>query len=454
VKALGPWVEAVQGGVVHLACENLADGMAMSAALAASFGRPLLSVTSITTLPEIALQQAAQSAAVATALVAIDLDGVEAVDVPATFHPSGPVILASTTRCDVRLPPGLAARRVSVPRPRPEEQAGLWRRALGDKSALVRVDALANRTTLSAQQIEQIAARATERAGAEGRPQPSHDDVVEAIGEAAPDRPSPLARVSRPQVAWSKLVLDRETRGQIEDLVQRVEDRVTVQDRWGLEGSEGRGEGLVALFHGEPGTGKTLAAEAIAARIGLPLWRVDLSRVVSKYIGETEKQLSGLFDAAEGFRALIFFDESDTLFCRRTGVRDAHDRYANLETNYLLSRLEAFEGLAILATNFLQNVDTAFMRRLSFIVPFPRPTPPLKRQLWLLHLPKDRLAPDVDLDALASQHDLAGGEIRCAALSAAYAAAAASSLIDAAMIEQAIRGERLKAGKAMRREQR
>jgi SpoVK/Ycf46/Vps4 family AAA+-type ATPase len=313
------------------------------------------------------------------------------------------------------------------------------------------VDLLANRTHLSLAELRKAAALAGQRAVASGRTAPVHADVAEALSEAIPDPVSTLARTTRPRVSWSALVLDREAKGQLEEIIQRIEHRVTVQDRWGMRGAEGRGEGLIALFHGDSGTGKTLAVEAVATRLGLPLLRVDLSRVVSKYIGETEKHLATLFDAVEGFRATLFFDEADTLFSNRTGVKDAHDRYANLETNYLLSRLEAFEGVALMATNLLQNVDTAFTRRLQFIVHFPRPTAALQRQLWVEHLPRGKIGPDVDLDLLVRQHDLVGGEIRNAALSAAYAAAASGSPIGHAMLEQGVRSERLKRGKAIRR---
>lgn len=462
LAALAPelcrWIEAAQAGVVHLVCDHLADGVALAASLSRTFGRELVHVTAVARDPEAALQQAALCATMTTGLLLVELDAPDApggsgvasaLRVPASFRPPGPVLIATPPRCEVSLPAGLPARRLELPRPRPGEQASLWREALAGRAGDVKVHVLANRTHLSAAQIRRTAARAAERAALAGRPAALHDDIVDALAETAPDPTSSLAHWTRPGVPWSRLVLDRETRVLLEELVQRVEHRVTVQDEWGMGGPGGRGEGLVAMFHGDPGTGKTLAAEAIAARLGLPLMRVDLSRVVSKYIGETEKHMASLFDAAEGFRCVLLFDEADTLFGKRTGVKDAHDRYANLETNYMLSRLEVFEGLALLATNLLQNVDTAFVRRLQFIVPFPRPTVPLKQRLWLTHLPRERLAPDVDIDALATRYDLVGGEIRNAALAAAFQAAATSSLITAAMLDHAIRAERLKAGKAV-----
>ncbi|XXY55183.1 ATP-binding protein [Sorangium sp. So ce269] len=444
------WVESVQAGVLHLVCESPGDAPALAARVARAFGRPLVHVPDASRELEVLLQQAASCATMASGLLLVEASPGEPLRLSPSFCPTGPVFLATPPGCEVAIPARLAGRRVELPRPRPLEQLALWRAAVGGRAADVRLHVLANRTHLSGAQIDRAAARAVERAARAGKPAVGDDDVVEALRETIPDPSSSLARWSRPRVPWSSLVADRETRAQLEDLVHRIEHRVTVQDEWSMSGPSGRGEGLVALFHGEPGTGKTLAVEAIASRLGLSLLRVDLSRVVSKYIGETEKHLASLFDQAEGFRAVLFFDEADTLFAKRTGVKDAHDRYANLETNYMLGRLEGFEGIALLATNLLQNVDTAFLRRLQLIVPFPRPTPALRRRLWVAHLPEGRLAEDVDVDLLATRHDLVGGEIRNAALSAAFAAAASSCRITAAMLDQAIVAERLKAGKSIR----
>ena len=243
-------------------------------------------------------------------------------------------------------------------------------------------------------------------------------------------------------------MLASRARAQLEEVLRRVEHRVTVQQRWGMADDAGRGDGLVLLLHGESGTGKTLAAEALATALCLPLLRIDLSRVVSKYIGETEKNLSEVFDAAEGFGAVLLIDEADALFGKRTSVKDAQDRYANIETNYLLQRLESFVGVAILATNILQNMDEAFVRRLQFVVHLTRPTAAMQAQIWQAHLPARLLADDVDLAAL-SRFELVGGDIRNASLTAAYGAAAAGSLITQSLLLEAAREELLKRGRAL-----
>src|SRR5437870_2612125 len=189
-----------------------------------------------------------------------------------------------------------------------------------------------------------------------------------------------------------------------------------------------RGLGISALFAGESGTGKTMAAEVIANELRLNLCRIDLSAVVSKYIGETEKNLRRLFDAAEDGGAILFFDESDALFGKRTEVRDSHDRYANIEINYLLQRMEDFRGVSILATNRRSAIDSAFLRRLAFIVDFPFPDRDQTRALWERAFPSGAPVERLDLDQLTTLN-LAGGHIRSVALRAAYRAAAAGSTI-------------------------
>jgi SpoVK/Ycf46/Vps4 family AAA+-type ATPase len=170
--------------------------------------------------------------------------------------------------------------------------------------------------------------------------------------------------------------------------------------------------GLSALFTGPPGTGKTMAAEVIAAELDLPLYRIDLSQVVNKYIGETEKNLRRLFDAADVSDVILFFDEADALFGKRTEVKDAHDRYANLEISYLLERMERFKGLAILATNRKQDLDEAFLRRLRFVIDFPLPGEEERRRIWPQMIPQRVDAKEIDFDFLARQFPLAGGHIR------------------------------------------
>jgi SpoVK/Ycf46/Vps4 family AAA+-type ATPase len=219
-----------------------------------------------------------------------------------------------------------------------------------------------------------------------------------------------------------------------------------VQERWGMAMANRR-RGVVGLLHGDSGTGKTLAAEALATRLTLPMLVVDLASVVSKYIGETEKNLAEVFAAAEGFASLLFFDEADALFGRRTQVQDAHDRYANIEVNYLLQRLELFEGLVVLSSNRLKGMDEAFLRRFDEIVAFPRPAAAQRLDIWRLHLPDHHVSETVDLGQLARRFELTGGEIRNVALAAAYAAAEREGVITLEDLEKAAGEELSKTGR-------
>jgi ATPase family associated with various cellular activities (AAA)/Winged helix domain, variant len=244
------------------------------------------------------------------------------------------------------------------------------------------------------------------------------------------------------------LILAPDVRARLDTLLDRVRTRECVLGEWGFAAHHDNASGLHVLFHGPPGTGKTLAAAVIGAQAGLPVYRIDLSLVVSKYIGETEKNLAQVFERAEARDWILFFDEADALFGRRGEVTDARDRYANQEVSYLLQRLETFSGVTILATNFLRNVDEAFLRRIHLQVPFRAPEGRERGALWRTVLPPGLpLSEDVDLESLAESFDLTGGEIRNAAFHAAYRAAADGGVVTPALLEEGIRGEYEKGGR-------
>jgi hypothetical protein len=219
------------------------------------------------------------------------------------------------------------------------------------------------------------------------------------------------------------IVLPRAQAQMLRDIVEHLRHRHTVYATWGMAGSISRDQGLCALFAGESGTGKTLAAEAIANEVALDLYRIDLATVVSKYIGETEKNLKRLFDAAEASGAVLLFEEADALYGKRSEVKDSHDRYANIEVAYLLQRIEAYRGLAILTTNFKSALDRAFLRRIRFVVQFPFPDEAARQQIWRRELPDSAPKGEIDYAALARMQ-LTGGHIRSVALNAAFIAAA------------------------------
>jgi hypothetical protein len=275
-------------------------------------------------------------------------------------------------------------------------------------------------------------------------------------GDAAPDgRPAdrpPLAGLARKLAfpyGWDDLVLPSDQLGQLHELCARVRHRQVVYEVWGFGRKLAHGRGLHVLFAGPPGTGKTMAAAVIANELGLELFRIDLAQVVSKFIGETEKNLERVFVAAEQSDAILFFDEADALFGKRSEVKDSHDRYANIEISYLLQRMEEYDGLAILATNLRQHLDEAFLRRLQVSVEFPFPDETHRRRIWAtLFPPEAPLGPDVDFDLLARELKLAGGNLKNIALAAAFGAAADGSTIDLAHLARAAWREHQKLGRS------
>jgi SpoVK/Ycf46/Vps4 family AAA+-type ATPase len=283
--------------------------------------------------------------------------------------------------------------------------------------------------------------------------QPLSASALERVVDArtAADVPAGTVLI-HPAASWDDLVLPADRLLQLEEAVARARHQAQVLDDWGFGVHRGE-RGLRMLFCGPPGTGKTLAAEIVAGALGRDLLIVDISRMVSKWIGETEKNLAAAFDAAERGGAALFFDEADALFGRRTEVADARDRYANLETAYLLSRLERFEGVAVLATNLRQNLDLAFARRLECIVAFDPPDVAEREVLWHRHLPPSApLDTNVDLGRLAALYDLSGALIRNAATAAAFLAAAdggdGPACIGLRHLVRAIRREYAKAGQS------
>ena len=261
--------------------------------------------------------------------------------------------------------------------------------------------------------------------------------------------PSGGVRLIRPRATFDDLVLPPDRLAQLREAAERLTLQSRVLDEWGfLKGRTGA-RGVRVLFAGPPGTGKTLSAEVLAGALSTDLLAVDISRVVSKWIGETEKNLSAVFDAAERAQAVLFFDEADALFGKRTEVSDAHDRYANLETAYLLARLEVFDGLAVLATNLRQNIDPAFLRRLEFVVDYDEPDREERYALWRCHLPAGApLGADVNLYELAALYPVVGGVIRNAATAAGFLAASDGTPIFQTHFVHAVRREYEKAGRA------
>ena len=259
-----------------------------------------------------------------------------------------------------------------------------------------------------------------------------------------------LARKVRPVHSWKDIVLPADALEQLAEMCQRVAQSYRVLGEWGFAAKLSTGKGVNALFAGPSGTGKTMAAGILANELGLELYKIDLSQVVSKYIGETEKNLDSIFTGAENSNIILFFDEADALFGKRSEVRDSHDRYANIEISYLLQKMEDYEGVAILATNLRQNLDEAFVRRLAFSINFPFPDESDRRRIWSGIWPAGiSFANNVDFDLLARQFKLSGGNIKNVALAAAFLAAADGGIVSMSHLLHGVRREFQKLGKVL-----
>ncbi|MFG2126258.1 ATP-binding protein [Streptomyces sp. NPDC048751] len=345
----------------------------------------------------------------------------------------GPVLLAAREVWPVTEPPGAV---VDVSVPPPDEQRALWAAVTGLDPDGVPA-ALAGQFRLGLPALHRIgAAHADGPADADPAPR-----LWAACRDASRPRLESLARRTVPRARWADLVLPDDQMDVLRRMATQVRHAATVFADWGFEERMSRGQGVTALFAGPSGTGKTFASEVLAHELGLDHYRIDLSAVVSKYIGETEKNLRRVFDAAEGGGSLLLFDEADALFGRRSEVHDSHDRYANIEVSYLLQRMEAYRGVAVLATNLRGALDPAFLRRLRFVVDFPVPGPPERRRLWAAAFPAGvPLSPDLDLRPFADL-PTTGAAIQAIALGAAFRAAAAGRPVDTATVRDAARAE-------------
>jgi ATPase family associated with various cellular activities (AAA) len=326
---------------------------------------------------------------------------------------------------------------VDVAKPSAAEQTAAWQKALGD-SAAKSPSLLSAQFNLSLATLHEVAQRAISRKDSD--PRDLHDLLWEGCVASTSPRLDSLAQRIEPKATWDDIVLPAAENNLLHQIAEQVGERATVYGKWGFGARMSRGLGISALFAGESGTGKTMAAEVLANHLRLNLYRIDLSAVVSKYIGETEKNLRRLFDAAEDGGAILFFDEADALFGKRSEVKDSHDRFANIEINYLLQRMEAYRGLAILATNMKSALDAAFLRRLRFVVNFPFPGLTERKAIWQKVFPSDTPTGVLDWDRLA-RLNLTGGHIHNIALNAAFRAAHASESVSMPLVLDAARTE-------------
>jgi len=354
------------------------------------------------------------------------------------------IVLVATSAREALALSERTALTVEVPSPGFAERRRAWREVTGSDDARE----VAAKFRLSIEQIRVAGEVSVLAARSRGEPAPAPGDLDMGARHASSSRLGELATRLEPAYGWSDLVLADRPLEVLRSISAYLRHRDRVLSEWGYEATVSRTQGLKVLFAGESGTGKTMAAQVLGAELGLEMFRVDLASIVSKYIGETEKNLERIFTAADGSNAILFFDEADALFGKRSQVSDSHDRYANIEVAYLLQRMEVYPGAVILATNFRRNIDDAFVRRLDFVIDFPFPEPADRRRIWERVLPS--AAPvddDVDLDFLAERFKLSGGAIRNCSLGAAFSAADEGTRIEMRHLVRAVAQEYAKQGR-------
>ncbi len=415
-------VRAASFPVLAVDVAGLTDGEALrDAVLGATIEGRLLVVQNLTeTLPE------------QRAMIGAALDAIVMRYVICDAEPGAAFVLGGRPAIHIAIPdPSQAERR----------EAWLWHSGAED------VEAAAAKYRLSMTQIAQASALAADVASADGvMIAPAHLD--EGARQASGGTLGELATRVHPAYTWDQLILPERPLAMLRSIFGFVRHRDLVLSDWGYERALAQNQGIKVLFAGDSGTGKTMAAQVLGRELGLEIFRVDLATTVSKYIGETEKNLDRIFAGAEGSNAMLFFDEADALFGKRSDVGDAHDRYANLETAYLLQRMEGYPGAVILATNYRHNIDDAFLRRLDVVIDFPFPDERDRERIWRVALPASApVADDLDLTFLATRFKLSGGGIRNASLAAAFLAADDGGLITMDHLVQGVANEYAKLGR-------
>ncbi|BCJ56032.1 ATPase [Actinoplanes sp. NBRC 14428] len=430
----------------------------LAAAALTAAGRPALHLD-LAALPDDPAPAEAVAAAVREArltgagLVAGPLDPERMAPARPLFEAPVPVLLYGRTHWDpwwARTSPVLA----TAPPIEAGQRERLWGAALAARGTPVAAGVDVGRElapyTLTASQLRRAAVSAAQQTLTAGAAEVTAGRLRTGVRTQNAAGLERLARRVEPAVGWTDLVLPADASTQLHDLAARVRHREQVLGRWRLRPGGGRGRGVTALFAGDSGTGKTMSAEVVAADLGLDLYVVDLSTVVDKYVGQTEKNLERIFTEAAGVNGVLLFDEADAIFGKRSEVSDANDRYANMESAYLLQRMESFDGVAILTTNLRANLDEAFIRRLDVIVDFPVPDEQQRRALWDHCLGRDLpRAGDLDLDRCARVYELSGGAIRACAVTAGYLAAAGGGPVTMAHLIAAAQREYRKLGRLL-----
>jgi SpoVK/Ycf46/Vps4 family AAA+-type ATPase len=358
----------------------------------------------------------------------------------------------SREKADELLEHGLHVFYLEMPILTAGERYELWKEQAKQYPLSPQVDLqlCANQYILTPAGIQEVLRTAKLLAAAEGAESIQKQQLREAVGQQSVNQLGKSATLVKSVYTWDDLVISREQRTQMEMICNQIKYRNIVGEEWGFHKKTAYGRGVCAMFYGAPGTGKTMAVQVIANELGLDLYRIDLSQIVSKYIGETQKNISDLFRRAKNTNALLFFDEADSLFAKRSEVRDAHDRNANAETAHLLQKLEDYEGITILATNYANNIDDAFKRRIRFMVNFSFPTPQVRLDLWTTILPDQvPLEEELDFEFFAEKFELSGSSIKEILTNAAYIAAAKGRGMKNADIVESVKLNFAKHGKIL-----
>lgn len=420
-----------------------------------------LMVTALPTAPQeldLVVRLWAREAVLTRSLLLIECEGTDTLE-PAREHAlstfldlmNNPVMVSVRDRRRLGLSPCLI---LDVEPPAHQERRHLWTLALGQWGSTLNgaVEAVSRQFRVSPGVMQEaslaLSAMEGERTGSPTANLEAADRLWEICRRQGRPRLDELAQRIEPAATWDDLVLPEAQRQSLREITMHVRHRTTVYETWGFSEKGSRGLGISALFAGVSGTGKTMAAEVLAHTLRLDLYRIDLSQVVSKYIGETEKNLRKVFDAAEGGAAILLFDEADALFGKRSEVKDSHDRYANVEVSYLLQRMEAYQGLAILTTNMKTALDQAFLRRIRFVVQFPFPDCTQRAEIWKRIFPRAVPTERLEWERLA-RLNVAGGHIRNIAMNATFLAAEEAASVTMRHLLQAARGEYAKLEKPL-----
>lgn len=344
---------------------------------------------------------------------------------------------------------------IRVPLPNKDESIKLWQKCLSDVSLDEKIEPyeMANKFTFTPGQIIGTAIESKKLKLWKQSQTISKKEFYDCAYAQIVHDLEKKATLIYARYNWDQLILDKEQKDMLKNACDQVRFKHIVYDKWGFEKRLAYGRGVSMLFAGPPGTGKTMAAQVVANDLGIEIYKVDLSQIVSKYIGETEKNLNDLFNEAKKSNVILFFDETDALLGKRTEVKDSHDKNSNLETSYLLQKMEEYDGITVMSTNYLENIDQAFFRRISYVIHFPFPDVESRKKIWENMYPENvPLEEDVDFDYLANQFEIAGGNIKNIAVVSAFLAAKENSKVGMKHIIKAIKYELTKQGKTLLRE--